>query len=191
MPRKKEYNEAEVVQKAMQLFWKNGCIPTSMNELEREMGINKFSIYSSFGDKKGLFFECMKAYRKEITQELLNPLIQSDKGIQDIETYFLNFIKFTRRFDEQRGCLMTNTITEFGVNIDSVARKEIMEFASSVRAVFVDKLSQVTTKKPTDSIIQQKANYLMVALQGLSSGSQFMKEAQLLDFIKITMTSLK
>jgi len=49
MARKKEYREEEVIEKAMNLFWRNGYESTSMQMLEKEMGINKFSIYASFG----------------------------------------------------------------------------------------------------------------------------------------------
>ncbi|GAK75996.1 transcriptional regulator [Nonlabens ulvanivorans] len=54
MARKKEYIESEVIEKAMTLFWRNGYENTSMQMLEKEMGINKFSIYSSFGSKHGV-----------------------------------------------------------------------------------------------------------------------------------------
>ena len=37
MARKKQYNEDEVVEKAMRLFWKNGYEITSMQMLEKEM----------------------------------------------------------------------------------------------------------------------------------------------------------
>ena len=59
MARKKEYIEEEVIDKAMHLFWKKGYENTSMKMLEKEMGINKFSIYSSFGNKDGVFIECI------------------------------------------------------------------------------------------------------------------------------------
>jgi len=37
MPRVKNYNEQEVLEKAMNLFWKNGYETTSMQQLEKEM----------------------------------------------------------------------------------------------------------------------------------------------------------
>ena len=46
MARKKQYNEAEVIEKAMRLFWRNGYESTSVRMLEKEMGINQFSIYN-------------------------------------------------------------------------------------------------------------------------------------------------
>lgn len=43
----------------MALFWRNGYETTSIQMLEKEMGINKFSIYSSFGNKEGVFIESL------------------------------------------------------------------------------------------------------------------------------------
>jgi AcrR family transcriptional regulator len=43
-----------VIEKAMSLFWRNGYQNTSVRMLEKEMGINQFSIYASFGNKHGV-----------------------------------------------------------------------------------------------------------------------------------------
>jgi TetR/AcrR family transcriptional repressor of nem operon len=51
----------------MQLFWCNGYETTSMQMLEKEMGINKFSIYASFGNKHGLFIESLKCYKLKVS----------------------------------------------------------------------------------------------------------------------------
>ena len=55
MARQKKYIESEVIEKAMQLFWKNGYETTSVRMLEKEMGINQFSMYASCGNKQGVF----------------------------------------------------------------------------------------------------------------------------------------
>jgi len=44
MPRKKSYEDNDVIEKATELFWRNGYQNTSMSLLESTMGINKFSI---------------------------------------------------------------------------------------------------------------------------------------------------
>ena len=60
MARKKAYIEEQVIEKAMNLFWRNGYESTSVRMLENEMGINQFSIYASFGSKQGVFKESIK-----------------------------------------------------------------------------------------------------------------------------------
>jgi hypothetical protein len=34
--------------------------------VEKEMGINQFSIYASFGNKQGLFLESLKCYKSKV-----------------------------------------------------------------------------------------------------------------------------
>jgi AcrR family transcriptional regulator len=65
MARNKQYNEQEVIEKAMSLFWRNGYQNTSVRMLEKEMGINQFSIYASFGNKHGVV-ESLKCYKTKI-----------------------------------------------------------------------------------------------------------------------------
>ena len=79
MARKKAYREDLVIEKAMNLFWRNGYEGTSMQMLEKEMGINKFSIYSSFGSKNGVFLESIACYKKKL-YTLVNELKATQKG---------------------------------------------------------------------------------------------------------------
>lgn len=191
MPRKKKYNEDEVAEKAMHLLWKNGISNTSMRMLEHEMGINQFSIYSSFGDKQGLVLESMKCYRNKISNDLLAPLKSSNKGVEDIKTYFLNFIDFSKDLDSNKGCFMTNTVSEFGSKIDSFLKIEINRYATKVKNAFIEKLRINTSEGYNEKEIVRKANYLMVALQGISAASQILDEQSLIDFIDITFINLR
>ncbi len=95
MARKKEYVEEEVIEKAMNLFWKNGYETTSMQMLEKEMGINKFSIYSSFGSKNGVLLESIKCYRKKL-KVITDKLLNSNNGIKGIQEYFYDFLLFSK-----------------------------------------------------------------------------------------------
>lgn len=48
--------------KAMLLFWEHGYEATSLNDLTSALGVTPSSIYSAFGDKKGLFLEAVGLY---------------------------------------------------------------------------------------------------------------------------------
>jgi TetR/AcrR family transcriptional repressor of nem operon len=187
MPRKKEYIEEEVIEKAMQLFWRNGYKATSVRNLEKEMGINQFSIYSSFGDKQGVFLESIKCYKKLVTEQLLDKLINSDKGIESIKAYFYDFITFSRNNKINRGCLITNTIDEIGVNGDLNILNSINEFALNVRATYIEKLK---INYIDNQQIIKKVNYLMVSLQGLSVASKMFNDQQLNDFIETAFENI-
>ena len=188
MARKKNYNEQEVIEKSMQLFWRNGYETTSVRMLEKEMGINQFSMYSSFGSKQGIFLESIKLYKNKVRVELIDKLIASNNGVDDIKQYFINFIEFSKDTKSCKGCLLTNTITELGEDSDELIKSEIQKFATKVRESFVDKLKHNSDKNK--ATIEQQANYLMVALQGISVASKMFNKKQINDFIKITFQNL-
>lgn len=65
-PRKKgrplSFDRDAALHKAMLLFWEHGYEATSLNDLTSALGVTPSSIYSAFGDKKGLFFDAVGLY---------------------------------------------------------------------------------------------------------------------------------
>ena len=55
MPRTKQFNEEEILKKAMELFWEKGFHATSIQDLVAHLGINRASLYDTFGGKEELF----------------------------------------------------------------------------------------------------------------------------------------
>ncbi len=106
MPRNKAYREEEALEKAMQVFWANGYEATSVRLLEKEMGINQFSIYSSFENKKLLFIESLKKYREHVKENRFSLLLQEDAGLQDLKDFFKDFVLVVRSGKSQKGCLV-------------------------------------------------------------------------------------
>jgi len=180
MARKKEYIEEEVIEKAMNLFWRNGYQTTSMQMLEKEMGINKFSIYSSFGNKNGVFIESLKCYKSKLKQ-FMNKLKASSNGISGIKEYFYDFIEFSKETEIGKGCLITNTANEIGEDADPKIKEVLGNFTDDVRNVFSDILKQDKTKNSV--IIEQQADYLLIAMFGLSSATRIFNQTQLDNYI--------
>ena len=66
MPRAKEFDPEMVLDKAMDLFWTKGYEATSIKALVDHMGINRFSLYSTFGDKHQLFLRACDRYHEKM-----------------------------------------------------------------------------------------------------------------------------
>ncbi|MHA7944330.1 TetR/AcrR family transcriptional regulator [Formosa sp. 3Alg 14/1] len=181
MARRKEYIEEEVIEKAMHVFWRNGYETTSMQMLEKEMGINKFSIYSSFGSKNGLFLESVKCYKKKLNK-LIGILKSSTKGIEGLKDYFKDFIIFSKDNEIGRGCLITNTANEVCERTDEDIKKVLGTFTNEVRDVFKSVLAQDKTKD--ESTLEAQADYLLIAMIGLSSASKLFNSVQLDHYIE-------
>jgi len=181
MPRTKKYNEQEVIEKAMNLFWRNGYETTSMQMLEKEMGINKFSIYSSFGSKSGVFLESLKCYKQKLNK-ILNKLKSSENGILGIKQYFYDFIDFTKETEFGKGCLVTNTANEIGEDADEQIKDSLASFTKEVKQVFTKILKQDKTKDI--ATIEQQADFLIISMFGLSSATRIFNKKQLDNYIE-------
>ncbi|QXP74722.1 TetR/AcrR family transcriptional regulator [Tenacibaculum sp. HL-MS23] len=187
MARKKEYNEDIVVEKAMNLFWRNGYETTSMQMLEKEMGINKFSIYASFGNKHGLFLESLKNYKKKINL-IFEDLKKSNNGIEDIKDFFYNSIKICSDAGNQNGCLVTNTYNEFLNKEDEIINDQMNSFMSDLKDLFILKL-KINSDKCDETILKQ-ANYLLLAKHGLAAASRVNSKKEIEDYIEMTFKNL-
>ena len=187
MARQKAYKENEVIEKATELFWQKGYESTSMSSLEKAMGINKFSIYSSFGSKQGVFIESLKCYKNKL-QPLLTALKESSKGKEAIKQFFYDFLIFSKENDIGKGCLLTNTSGELGAKGDAIIRMKISDFTERLKALFVEKLASDPHK--SQERIRKEATYLLIAKQGLSNASKIFDQKDLETFIETTFENI-
>ena len=187
MARTKQYKEEEVIQKAMDLFWRNGYEATSVRMLEKEMGINQFSIYSSFGSKNGVFLESIKVYKSHLNN-IRNKLRDSNNGVRGIQQFFYAFLEFTKEKETSKGCLVCNTVSELGNKAKPELQVELMKFTEEIRELFLNNLKQ--EKDKSKEVIEREANFLMTSILGLSIGSRILNKKQLEDFIETTFKSI-
>ncbi|OBX22404.1 MULTISPECIES: TetR/AcrR family transcriptional regulator [Bizionia] len=187
MARKKEYNEDVVVEKAMNIFWRNGYGTTSMQMLEKEMGINKFSIYSSFGNKHGLFLESLKSYKRKV-HSVFEEFKNSNNGLEDIKDFFYNSVRICNVDGNEKGCLVTNTYNEFSQIEDELINEQMNSFMNNLKELFIMKLKMDTTKD--EETILKQANYLLLAKHGLAAASKVNNEKEIEDYIEMTFKNL-
>lgn len=187
MARKKQYIEEEVIDKAMHLFWKNGYENTSVRMLEKEMGINQFSMYASFGSKHGVFLESLKSYRKK-SKELFEDFRNSNNGVEDIKEFFYNSINVSEEEGNQKGCLVTNTYNEFAESEDELIKEQMTEFMVGLKEIFVEKLRMDSSKD--EETILKEANYLMLAKHGLAAASRVNSKKEIEDYIEMTFKNV-
>lgn len=192
MPRQKQYSEDEVVKKAVNVFWKNGYVATSVRELEKEMGINQFSIYSSFGSKKGIFLRALQEYREQVKTIFLSNLIASEGSIEDIRVFFKSFVHSVRSGQTPHGCLMANTAMDLGSR-DGEVKVQLQLFFDLLQEVFVEVLSKAKAKNilSSEANVIEYANYLVGCTEGLAVTAKVLEDHQTTDFINVTIRSLK
>ncbi len=111
MSRPKEFDENIVIARAMELFWTSGFESTPLDVLEEGTGLNRSSIYSSFGGKLELFCKSLDAYSAGPCRDLARPF-HDFQGGRAIHGYLENLRAFVQSKDARKGCLMVNTSIE-------------------------------------------------------------------------------
>lgn len=187
MARTKQYNEQEVIEKAMSLFWRNGYENTSVRMLEKEMGINQFSIYASFGSKQGVFLESIKSYKTKLGL-IFEKIQKGTHGVSDIKAFFYDSINKPTEFGDHKGCLITNTYNEFANTEDKLIKEQMVDFMNNLKEIFIQKLRMDPSKD--EETIQQQANYLVLAKHGLAAASRVNSKKEIEDYIELTFKNI-
>lgn len=60
--RPREFDLDKALERAMQLFWRQGYEGTSLNDLTRELGVTRPSLYAAFESKEALFLRALDLY---------------------------------------------------------------------------------------------------------------------------------
>lgn len=141
MPRVKLFKEEEVLTKAMNLFWKQGYAATSIQDLVQHLGINRGSIYDTFGDKEKLFQQAFEHYRKQNSEGVRLFLARHKEVKKGFQKLFERAITEALEDPDQKGCFVVNTTTEL-IPGDARILKILEENRRSFQALFLDYLKE-------------------------------------------------
>ena len=112
MPRTKQFCEKETLNKAVELFWEKGFHATSMQDLVTHLGINRASLYDTYGGKEELFDKAFEHYR-ETSIAWLEKLFEDCNSIKEgFRKLFESAIREAATDVCRKGCFVVNTITE-------------------------------------------------------------------------------
>ncbi|AOK91304.1 TetR/AcrR family transcriptional regulator [Paenibacillus polymyxa] len=129
MARSKEFEEKEVLDKAMRLFWEQGYEKTSMTELVEHMGIHRRSLYDTFGDKHNLFLKAMDRFDDKISAALAGGVKGSKTASEALQFIFGFMIDGDE--DSPAGCLMVNSAVELAARDVEVDNKSTKAFTTA------------------------------------------------------------
>jgi len=110
MPRTKEFDPEEVLEAAMELFWENGFEATSAQDLVDRTGLNRSSLYNTFGSKQELYLRALDHYRRQDEGTFDRLLDQFDSARQAIRYVLEDATPATE--DDTRGCFLASATVE-------------------------------------------------------------------------------
>ncbi len=190
MPRIKTFDENEVLVKAMNLFWKQGYSATSVQDLVSHLGINRASLYDTFGDKEQLFKKSFALYRKSTMEGLIHFFGNHPNIKHGFSTLFDNAIQESIQDKDAKGCFVVNTITERIPNDESLI-KVIEENKRDFENLFYDYLKKGKDEGQlkTEQNLKSLSSLLFMLFNGIKVVSKINPQKQeLKNTIDIALT---
>lgn len=122
MPWGKSFDVADALDKAMQTFWARGYEATSMQDLVDCMGVNRGSLYATYGDKRAIFLASLRMYDEKMRRTLVAGIEQQHQPREAIRRLFLAFLENVSEAGGNRGCFLTNTALELAPHDPEIGR---------------------------------------------------------------------
>jgi TetR/AcrR family transcriptional repressor of nem operon len=166
MGRRKKYDEAEALEKAMYLFWRNGYDSVKTRDLADAMGINQYSLYASFQSKEALFVSALEQYLQVIICDwLIKPLIDQADGLKAIRQFFEVFVE-PGDGTIPSGCLICNTIV--GTEQPNADVQQVIDrYQSMLANAFAGALHRCSPETSAQEI-ESRANLLLCLILGIA-----------------------
>jgi len=166
--RPREFDEDEVLQAALRLFWEKGYEGTSLSDLMVATGLTKSSLYKAFGSKEALFWRVVKRYQRNFLdfrhQALAEPTPRRIAerlldGITELHGGTVNPV----------GCLELNTALA-GSTASEPIRRELIRSRERFRRRLRDRFEETMAMAPLPpGMTSDDAASLIISLiQGLA-----------------------
>lgn len=133
----KQFDQNEVLDRAMMLFWSQGYEATSIDQLVEATGINRGSLYGTFNDKNGIFLAVIDRYLETVAKSLMVPLSDPNPR-QAIERMFDSIVGRLSDPKFPRGCLIVNT----SLRVSGQRRRNCPQNCASNRPTRIRNLSR-------------------------------------------------
>lgn len=167
MGRTRTFDPDAALDSAMRVFWARGYEQTSIEDIVAETGVNRASLYGTFGDKKAIFVRAFDRYVRDGAVKRLDAATEPGSIRPALEDLFDHLV--TRSLDGRcAGCMITNTVAEFGSRDPEVLAQARQALAGIENAL--DRClrrGQAMGEVPPDADIRARARHLLAAMQGL------------------------
>lgn len=157
------FDREEVIEKSMQLFWKNGYSSSSMQQIVDTTGLKPGSIYHSFGNKESLFREVLEHYSFKGLARIRN-IIENARSVGEGICLHLEEVVEQSTKSDYCSCLLVKAQLELATH---AGENDLHAFASAkldqVEKLFASYLEREFNKK----VSVERATSIMLHIFGM------------------------
>ena len=193
MARHKEFDRDEALQKAMEVFWSRGYEAASIQDLVEHMGINRQSLYDTFGDKHALFLQALDRYQEVESHKLFELLERPGPVKKALRQLFTGVVEGSFCDGERRGCLMNNSMSELAGRCAATADKTCRNM-KAMEGAFYRALLRGKKDGELKGVREPRAvaRFLYSSLQGLVLMAKATQDRKALeDVVRVTLSVLE
>ncbi|MEE8235982.1 MAG: TetR family transcriptional regulator [Gammaproteobacteria bacterium] len=168
MGRTRQFDAAQALDQAMEVFWQKGYADTSMDDLVQATGVSRYGIYGTFGNKRELFLAALDRYAQMTAGVKMRALRQPDASLPEIKGYFRDMLRLNRSNWADMGCMICNTAIEVAPQ-DEEIEAAVQGYLTMLTVIFSKALKNAKAKGeiPADTDHRRMGRYLTGQLMGL------------------------
>ena len=146
MGRPRKLDDDDLLDQAIDLFWRDGCDAVSIRDLELALGIKAPSIYRRFPTRDNLVAGCVDRYVERVVRRRVDRyLLGSDDPVHGLRTFFTTTLAPHPGEHSSRGCLLTTTASQHAGDA-SVVRAAVQRGFDVIRHGLREALQRAQTQ---------------------------------------------
>lgn len=139
MARPRKISMEDVRARALKAFLKDGFHEASLSTLEEATGVGRRSLLNAYGDKRSMFIEALKDFRKLAAAQFLAPMEADGAGLDGIRQTLHALADAADTEIGRLGCLICNTARE-PIADDPDIREQVWLYFGRIERAFVHAL---------------------------------------------------
>ncbi|MEU6594152.1 helix-turn-helix domain-containing protein [Streptomyces sp. NPDC046881] len=109
MPDIKHFDPDAALDTVVRLFWKQGVATTGIQDIVTATGLNRSSLYATFGGKQELYLAALRRYLERRSQPMFRRLAEDERGLPAVAEFFDGLIAARCSGEYARwGCMVSN-----------------------------------------------------------------------------------
>jgi AcrR family transcriptional regulator len=166
--RPRTFDVDQAVNQALKVFWRKGYEGASLSELTKAMGINRPSLYATFGDKAALFRKALDRYMEGPAVYFCEAL--SRRTAREVVEHLLHRAADAMADPHNpRGCLYVQSALASGKEGDSI-RRELISRRAAGEAEICRRLKRAKAEGdlPPDCNPADLTRFIATVLRGMA-----------------------
>jgi TetR/AcrR family transcriptional regulator, transcriptional repressor for nem operon len=168
----RQFDEQEVIELALDVFWRKGLHNATMQDLAAATGVQRGSLYNAYGDKEVIFLRAFDQYAEQFLESAGQALAEGDAAAR-LRNFFDMIIVNMTSGSPSRGCLTTRTALDVAISstgvrqrvqgllgrLEQLITKAISSAPGRLPAIDADRLARVIVTFTRGLAVMERAGY--------------------------------